>query len=402
MRDMTHQDGGFFSAEDADSPKPELPDEEGEGAFYVWSKKDILDALGKDTGEMFSYYYGVEEGGNALSDPQHEFTGKNILYVAHSLQQTAKRYDKSGSEMGSILARARGKLFEIRKKRPRPHLDDKILTSWNGLMIGAFSRAYQALDDPKYLLAAQRAADFIVTHLYDPHTKTLKRRFRDGEAKYDAHLDDYGFFVQGLLDLYEASLDFRWLRTAIEITQTQIERFYDQEGGGFFDTSGKDTSILVRMKEQYDGAEPAGNSIAVMNLLRLSQMIDNREWREKAGRSLALFGDVLNKQPMVMPQMVAALDFSMAKPKQIVIAGAQRDEDTKRILREVFSRYLPYRIILLADGGESQRVLAGYLPFIADMSRVGGKATAYICEDYVCQLPTSDLTVIGKLLGKKM
>jgi hypothetical protein len=396
-----HLDGGFYSAEDADSPNPESPEEKGEGAFYIWSKKEIVDAFGSDSGEMFCFYYGVEDSGNAPFDPQHEFTGKNILYVAHTAAQTAKKFGKEEKEVTETLARSRASLFALRAKRIRPGLDDKILTSWNGLMISAFARAYQVLDDPAYLQRAEHAAQFILSHLYDPQSKTLRRRFRDGEAKYDAHLDDYAFFVQGLLDLYESSLSFRWLKSAIELTQTQIDLFWDRERGGFFDTSGKDSSILVRMKEQYDGAEPTGNSIAVMNLLRLSQMTDNDDWRAKAEQTLALFGEVLQKQPVVMPQMAATYDFSISKTKQIIVAGKRDEPETRKLFKEIYSRYIPNRIILFADGGVEQKQLALYLSFVSTMSMANGKPTAYICEDYVCQLPASDLDTVSKLLAKK-
>ena len=401
LRDMTGAGGGFFSAEDADSPRPENPEESGEGAFYVWSKKEILGVLGDEAGDLFCYYYGVEEAGNAPFDPQNEFTGKNILYVAQSLAETSRKFGKSEDAARLILERSRKQLFDVRARRPRPHLDDKILTAWNGLMIGALAHASQVLDEPRYLQAAQRSAEFIFEHLYDPNSRTLRRRYREGEAKYEAHLDDYAFLTQGLLDLYEASLDFTWLQKAVDLTTSELELFWDHEHGGFFDTSGKDSSILTRLKEQYDGAEPTGNSVAAMNLLRLSEMTDNREWRTKAGQTISVFAGSLEAQPVVMPQMVAALDFSINKPKQIIIAGRHEDAETKKLLKEVFGRYLPNKIILFADGAVQQKKLAAYLPFLATLSMVNGKPTAYICQDYVCQLPTSDLAIVAKLLDER-
>lgn len=398
---LASEDGGFFSAEDADSPKPEAPAEEGEGAFYVWTKKELLEILGMETGEIFSYHYGVEEAGNALMDPQHEFTGKNILYVARSIDDTARMFRKTDQNITSVLSDARRRLLDFRAHRPRPRLDDKILASWNGLMISAFSRAYQALDEKSYLESAENAARFVLARMYDPGTRQLARRFRDGETKHEAHLDDYAFFVQGLLELYEASFDFRWLEIAAEITEKQIEMFWDGEHGGFFDTSGRDSSILVRMKEPYDGAEPSGNSIAAMNLLRLSQMTDNDAWKRKAERAISVFGEVLNNQANVMPQMACALDFLLSTPKQIVIVGARGDNETGRLVREVFRRYMPNRVILYADGGEQQERLARSLPIVKAMTMVDGKPTVYVCEDYVCQLPTSDVHQLSKLLDTR-
>ncbi|MDH3252632.1 MAG: thioredoxin domain-containing protein, partial [Ignavibacteria bacterium] len=398
MRDMTDPEGGFYSAEDADSGTPEDPEEKAEGAFYVWTKDEIISLLGKENGDLFSYSYGIEDGGNALHDPQNEFVGKNILYVAQTAENTARQFSRTTDEVKNILARCRGRLMAVRVQRPRPHLDDKILTSWNGLMISAFARAHQVLRDPQYLQVAERAANCIATRLYDQQNKILLRRYRDGDARFEGHLDDYSFLVQGLLDLYEAGLDFRHLQWAVELTRQQNTLFWDTAGHGFFETSGKDSSILLRMKEQYDGAEPAGNSIAALNLLRLSQMTDNAEWRTMAEQIFAAMGPILQQQPSVAPQMSVAVGFSLSKPKQIVIAGDRTDANTWSLLEVVNSRYLPNKIILLAEGGEPQDKLATLLPFVSSLTRLGGKPTAYICEDYVCQLPTVDRSKVEQLL----
>jgi hypothetical protein len=289
------------------------------------------------------------------------------------------------------LQEAREKLFQVRAKRPRPHLDDKVITSWNGLMISAFARGYQALDEPRYLKAAERAASFITSKLYDSDKKVLLRRYRDGAAGLEAHLDDYAFLVHGLLDLYEASLDVKWLANAIELTDKQIALFWDlpreikrdkpvrnvdsslshgvKTGGGFYDTSGKDETVLLRMKEDYDGAESRcttkfivhrDNSIAALNLLRLAQMTDNDDWHQKGAQTIGTFAERLQQYPSIMPQMLAALNFQLEKPKQIIIAGVPEAADTQKMLREVYSRYLPNKIILLADGGEGQKRLSSY------------------------------------------
>ncbi len=400
LRDLTGPDGGFYSAEDADSARMEDLGEAGEGAFYVWKKNEILDLLGEDVGRLTCYHFGVEEGGNALFDPQHEFTGRNILYVAHRISETAQAFDRPEAEAATLLEKARSLMFEARLKRPRPHLDDKILTSWNGLMIGAFARAYQTFGVPRYLAAAEAAARFVFEHLFDPGGQKLMRRYRDGEAKHEAHLDDHAFLVQGLLDLYETSFDITWLEQALRLTQTQLELFWDNQRGGFFDTSGNDPSILVRMKEHYDGAEPAGNSIAALNLLRLAEMTDNAEWRRKAERCIVLFGDTLRRQPNVMPQMVSALDFLLSDKRQIIIAGPPDHADTRAMLRLVHARYEPNRIILLAEGGNQKNLLVRHLPFMRDLSMVNGKPTAYVCEDYRCRLPTNDLEEFKRLLGE--
>ena len=398
LRDMTGPHGAFYSAEDADSPLPENPDRHGEGVFYTFTKKEIMKILGADVGKIICYHYGIRDEGNALSDPHGEFVGKNILYMAHPANETAGMFGKSSSEIEKVLNEAREKLFYLRDRRPRPHLDDKVITSWNGLMISAFALGYQVLNDPRYLKAAERAATFITNEMYNPTQKVLLHRYRDNVAGIEAYLDDYAFLIHGLIDLYEASLDIRWLIYAIDLTNKQIELFWDGEGSGFYETSGKDESLLLRMKDDYDGAEPTGNSIAALNLLRLAQMTDNNEWHQKGTETIATFAERLKKYPMIMPQMLVALDFQLNKPKQIVIAGEPGAEDTKKLLKEVYKRFLPNKIILLADGSKAQNLLSKYLPFITNIHMLDGKATAYICEDYACKLPTTDVTALIDLL----
>lgn len=397
-RDMTSPEGGFFSAEDADSTDKDNSEKHGEGLFYIWGEQEIINALGKETAEIFNYHYGVKPKGNALEDPQGEFTNKNILYVAHTLKETAKRFDKSSKEISNLLDSAQQKLFNQRQTRPRPHLDDKIITSWNGYMISAFARSYQVLNEEKYLKAAEGAAKFIMSTLYDPKNKTLLRRFRDGEAGLEAHLDDYVFLVNGLLDLYEASFDIEWLQHAVHLTEKQIELFEDTKNGGFYDTSGLDKSVLIQMKSDYDGAEPTGNSIAALNFLRLAQMTDNSSWHEKAVNTINAFSRQIEGYPPIMPQMLVAYDFQSQKPKQIVIAGEPDAADTKKMLAEIRKKFLPNKIVLLADGGEGQKWLAQYLPFFKDIGTQKEKATAYVCQNYTCKLPTTDITEMSKLL----
>ena len=403
LRDMTHPEGGFYSAEDADSAAdPEQPEHKEEGAFYLWLKDEVVALLGEKDAEVFNYLYGVSETGNTINDPHNEFRNGNVLYAAHSVADVAKQFNHSEAEVYEILKRSKPVLFEVREKRPRPHLDDKVITAWNGLMISAFARAYQVLGEKKYLEAAARAAEFVMAKSFDADTKTLKRRFRDGEAKYPAHLDDYAFFSQGLIDLYEASFEIKWLKSAVVLTETMIPLFYDTQDAGFFDTSGEDKTIFLRMKEDYDGAEPTGNSIAVSNLLRLSQMLDRKKWWEFAEKTIRLFANRIQKAPHIMPQMLAAADFSLGKPKQIIIAGKPDSPDTQEMLGLVHQRYLPNKILLLADDSDGQKFLSENLSFIESVAMIDNKATAYVCENYVCQLPTNNLnTFVDLLEGKK-
>jgi len=268
-------------------------------------------------------------------------------------------------------------------------------------MISAFARAGEALDDAKYVNAAQTAAQFVQSKLYSTKTGKLTRRYRAGEIAVEGFLDDYAFFIQGLLDLYEASFDVRWLSWAMQLQGMQDQLFWDSKNGGYYTTSGADPALLMQTREDYDGAEPSPNSVATMNLLRLWQMTDRKDWRNKADRAFAVFSPRLEKFPEALPQLVAALDYSLSKPKQIIIAGQPDAADTRAVLRLVYERYIPNKILMVADGGQGQKQLAQWLPFIASVSRKQGRATAYICEDYVCKLPTADPQVVARLLDGK-
>ena len=290
LRDMTDAGGGFYSAEDADSViTPEHPDLKGEGAFYIWSDEEIRRLLNQPAADWFCYRYGVREGSNVESDPHGEFTGKNILYQAHTVEETARHFGRPPSEVQGELDRAAAILLAARAQRVRPHLDDKILTAWNGLMISAFAKGGAVLDDARYAEAARRAAEFVIGHLYDPASGTLLRRYRAGDAAIPGFLDDYAMFVQGLLDLYEAQFDRRHLELAVRLTGKQQELFEDTEAGAFFSTEADDRRLVLRVKEDYDGAEPSGNSVAVMNLVRLAHMTNRAAFRTSAERTLAAF-----------------------------------------------------------------------------------------------------------------
>ena len=401
LRDMTDASGGFYSAEDADSLLEHGKADHAEGAFYVWSKEEIGRALGEDAAAIFNPFYGVETDGNAPegSDPQGEFTGKNILIQRLTLAEAAKFSGKSEDEIATSLAASRGKLFEIRAQRPRPHLDDKIITAWNGLMISAFARGAQVLDDPRYLAAAQRAVKFIQEKLYTKDAKLL-RNYRQGASEVEGFAEDYAFLIQALLDLYEADFDTDHLRWAYELQVRMNQLFADAEHGGFFSVVKDAPNILLRMKEDYDGAEPSANSIAALNLLRLAQIKAAPEFREQAAQTIAAFSDRLQKMPVTLPQMLVALDASLAKPRQIVIAGPRDAAATRSLVREVHARFLPDKLLLFADGAAGQQWLGERLEFLRSVGPINGQPAAYVCENFVCQLPTSDLAQLRQLLSK--
>jgi uncharacterized protein len=370
LRDMTAPEGGFYSAEDADSViDPANPKEKGEGAFYVWSAEEL------EPYPKVASVYGVRRDGNVSEDPHGEFTGKNILYLRESLDDATE----------AELASAKTALLALRSKRVRPHLDDKILTAWNGLMISAFAKGAQVLNDARYLEAAQRAVGFILTRMYDGRSNILLRRYRDGDAAIAGFLDDYAFFIAALLDLYEADFDAKHVETALRLADKMRELFEDPAEGAFFSTAAGDSSLVLRMKDDYDGAEPSGNSVALLDLLKLAHLTDRAEYRESAERTLRALASKISQQPVAVPQMLVGLDYYLAPRREVIIAGPPQD-----FLREVRAHFLPHTITMLSG--------ATFFPAASQMLAIDGQTTAYVCENYACQLPTSQLAKFAELL----
>ncbi len=403
LRELRGPEGAFYSALDADSPLPGGGREHGEGAYYVWAAAEIQGLLGSDA-PLFMLHYAVQPYGNV--PPGQDIEGwlrqKNVLYVAQSVEETARHFGTSPQQARASVERSRQRLLKARALRPRPPLDDKVITGWNGLMLSALARASQTLEEPRYLQAAMDAARFLRARLYSPKVNRLKRRYRAGSVGIDGHVDDYAQLIQGLLDLYEASFEPGLLTWAVRLQEAQDQLFWDAEKGGYHTVQPTRSKLPIQPREAHDGAEPSPNSIAALNLLRLASITDRDDWQRKAARLFETFGGTLEKQPEAMPYLVAALDFSQGPQKQIVIAGDPGASDTETLLRLVRRRYLPNRILLLADGAGSQKQLAAWNSVIANMTRLRGKATAYLCEDYVCKLPTSDPHVFAGLLNSAM
>ena len=399
LRDMTDKDGGFYSAEDADSAiDPADPHEKGEGAFYIWTQAEIESIVGQPAARWFCYRYGVKPEGNVRSDPHNEFGGRNILFLEHSLEDVARHFDEPLEQVNSAMGIAGKKLFDTRGKRVRPHLDDKVLTAWNGLMIGAFAKGGAILQEPRYTESARRATDFIVSRMYDSKTGILLRRYRLGESAIPGFLDDYAFFVQALLDQYEASFEIADLEWAIKLTGKQIELFEDQEHGGFFSSAAGDPSLVMRMKEDYDGAEPSGNSVAALNLVRLSAMTGRDDFREASDKTLRAFAGRITEAPFGVPQMLVAYEFSLAKPRQVLMAGETASPQMREMLHVLHSHFLPNTVSLLIDSEGTRNALARYNPVIESMQLKNGSATAYVCENFACKLPTNDPVQLAELL----
>ena len=399
LRDMRDTGGGFFSAEDADSPIDASRRTAAEGAFYVWTSDEIRRLLGTDA-DLFAYHYGIETKGNVpdAQDSQEELKGKNVLSERHGLADTAARFNTSDQDVRARLDAARRRLSRARLSRPRPPRDDKVLVAWNGLMLSALARAAQVLDAPAYRDAAVGTARFLETRLYDPKSGSLERRYRNGDADIDALLEDYAFLIQGLLDLYEASFDTRWLSWAVRLQATQDAQFWDEAEGGYFSTRADAPHVIARAKEEYDGAEPSANSVSAMNLLRLWQLTERPEWRQRADGTFRALSVRLGRSPAALPQLLAALDFARSRQKQIVIAGNRNAADTRALLREVHQRFIPNKVLVLTDGRIPEAGLSSLVPMIDGKGMIDGRATIYVCENYVCRLPTTDPRVAGRLL----
>jgi uncharacterized protein len=393
-RDLTDPSGGFYSAEDADSVPPEQAHEahphKMEGAFYIWPDAELGEILGEEA-EIFRARYGVRPSGNAPADPQGEFTGKNLLYTARSLEDIASSTGRDVEEVEASLARSRAALMARRSSRPRPHLDDKVLTAWNGLTIAAFARAARVLDDgASYLDDARRAATFIRTQLWNPSTRTLLRRYRNGEAGVDAYAEDYAFLVFGLLELFQADADPGWLDWAVQLQARQDELFWDPADGGWFSTTGQDSSVLLRLKEDYDGAEPAASSVSVLNLLVLAHLGagDTESYTSKIEFTLGSFAGRAAQAGRTVPMMLAGLSSYHAGSEQVVIVGDRDARDTAALLDVIRSRYQPtmLTICLQPDGRDA---IASRLAWVRALTARNGRATAYLCREFSCQAPTT-------------
>jgi hypothetical protein len=396
LHDLTGPDGAFLSAEDADSLLPgggaKAHGEKREGAFYVWTTAEI-DQLFGDDAPVVRRRFGMEEGGNALADPQGEFRGQNIPYVAQSVEEIATRTGRTIEEVMAVLAGARQRLYEARASRPRPHLDDKVITAWNGLMLAAFARAGRVLvDSPRradWRQAAERAAGAIQAALWQPERRRLLRIFRDGQAAVDGFCEDYAYFAWGLTELFEATGDGRWLDWALELTAIQTELFFDPADGGWFSTTGDDRSVLLRLKEDYDGAEPAAGSIAVRNLLTLGRLTGDQALIDRAGRTLQRYGSEIGRVARVMPFMVSNVARWHAGSTEIVLVGGDDAAGFDALDAALGRRYLPWAVQVPVRPADQRGALAR-LPWIQAMSARDGQAAAYVCRDFACQAPVTD------------
>jgi uncharacterized protein len=413
LRDLTHERGGFFAAEDADSEPPEaaMAAEHGsghnklEGAFYLWSKIELERLLGDDA-TWFCDHYGVEAGGNvpAQLDPHHEMRGSNILKQRRSLADTAKAQGKDPAALADRLVDALERLRAVRALRPRPHRDEKIITAWNGLMISALARAATSpaacLLEKRdfYLAAAGRAAEFVRQELFDPARGALYRAWRGGRGASEGFAEDYAALIAGLLDLYEADWDVRWLQWAEQLQQAMDQRFWDEAGGGYFQAATGDASIVLRLKDDHDGAEPSANSLAANNLLRLAALLHDEGFADRGRQAIRALQPTWARSPWALPAMLCAVERALEEPRQVVIAGDPLTAEFNALVAEIRRAPGRRRASLAVTGRPEETWLTQRVPVLAAM-RAPGKAAAFVCEGFTCQAPVTSPGELRRLLG---
>jgi uncharacterized protein YyaL (SSP411 family) len=391
MRDMSSSEGGFYSAEDADS-------EGVEGRFYVWTEEEIRRVLGKEEAELIIKTYNIDKTGNFGEEATGEKTGSNILYLKKTFPELAASFGMNEREFESKLDHARKRLFEVREKRVHPYKDDKILTDWNGLMIAALSRGACVFSKPLYIEAAEHAADFILDKLRDNKGRLL-HRYREGEAGIRGSVEDYSFFIRGLLELYECTFDVRYLKAALELQKQMNELFLDNKHGGFYFTANDAEELIVRHKEIYDGAIPSGNSVAMMNLLKLGRITGDQSYEEIASKLTRAFSQTVEQAPSAYTQLLSSLDFAIGPSYEVVVVGDPDSSDTKEMLTRLTKTYTPNKVLLFKKIDEESGIEA-IADFTKGQSSIGGKATAYVCLNHICELPTTDLNKTLELLSR--
>jgi uncharacterized protein len=402
-REMYAQDtNGFFSAEDADS-------EGEEGKFYLWEVNEIKQLLNNRDSEIVIDLFNIRSEGNlsaeraGWSDSVHGGKNRtNILYVKSDIKNLSGDLHRKNSRLNLI----RNKLFEYREQRVHPFKDDKILTDWNGLMISAFAKAAQAFENENYLIIAKKSADFILSNMLDKNGRLL-HRFRDGQAGIAASIDDYAFMIAALLDIYETDFNINYLSKAIGLNNDLIKHYWNNESGGFFFSPDDGEELIIRQKEIYDGALPSGNSVAALNLLRIGRITNNPEMETKAMTIMKIFSSTINKSPSAFTQLLASLDFAFHNPKEIIIVGSKNTGITKQYLREIRSKFIPNKIMILlnpaenADKDEPQqsREILKILPHLSSYRMIDNSPTVYLCENYNCKLPVNKLKDLKNLLS---
>jgi hypothetical protein len=393
LRDMTSPEGGFYSAEDADS-------EGVEGKYYLWTYKEIHEVLGSEEADFITHVFNIEREGNYTEEAAGETVSANILHLNKPIEEMASSLNLSQADFVKRLEDARQKLFLHREKRIHPFKDDKILADWNGLMIAALAKSARAFDEPGYTAAARRAVDFILKKM-STNDGRLFHRYRTGEAAVTAYLDDYAFVIWGLIELYETTFDVNYLQTALNLNKDLLEHFWDGQNGGFYSTADDGESLLVRQKRIYDGAVPSGNSVAMLNLLRLGRITADGALEEKASKTEHAFSREVKQGPAAYTQFLIGVHFRIGPSYEVVIAGDSDGRDTKAMLKTLYQSFIPNKIVILRPAEQKSPKIDRISEFIKYQSSIDGKATAYVCLNYKCKLPTTDTRKMLSLLNSE-
>ncbi|MBK7631583.1 MAG: thioredoxin domain-containing protein [Ignavibacteriales bacterium] len=389
LRDMTHPDGGFYSAEDADS-------EGEEGKFYLWDADELRNILDKGESNFAIKFFNVANNGNWIDESKGMMPGTNILHLRNSYKELANEFNISEDDFFNKLGSIRQKLFDYREKRIHPHKDDKVLTDWNGLMISAFAKAAQAFNNCTYADVAEKSYLFIEKHLTKKDGKLI-HRFRDGESGLPAHLDDYAFLINALIDLYETTFEIKYLKKAVELNEILMQDYWDEHNGGLFFTSSTSEKIITRQKEVYDGAIPSGNSIALLNLLRLSRFISDVNYENKALELVKYFSSYISRSPSAFSMFMCGLDFLFSSSTEIVIVSELQDNIVINALELIRNFYNPNKVVVLRSDNINS-TFDELLSFTKDMKMKDNKATFFVCRDYKCNQPVNTTTELENLL----
>ena len=383
LRDMISPEGAFYSAEDADS-------EGEEGKFYTWNDEELNLILDPGDSKMFELVYNIKPNGNYIEESTGKFTGKNIPHLTHTLEKIAEKQNIDLEQLKKNIKKIRDELFKFRENRSRPHLDDKILTDWNSLMIAALAKAAYVFRQEKYKVAAEDAIKFILENLKDENGELL-HRYREGSAEIKAFLDDYSFLIWALIELYEVTLDSKYLIQAISLEEKQTELFWDKEIGGFYFSAENNRDLITRQKEIYDGALPSGNSVAMLNLLRLFQITGNPEYETKADEISRVFAENVKISPSAHAFLMIAVDFAIGPTFSLVISGDSGEKDTMKMLNSIKNEFLPNKTLLHRATEENPPSIDKIANYVGFFDKYLDKATAYVCVNKTCKPPTNEV-----------
>jgi len=393
LQDMNSPEGAFYSAEDADS-------EGEEGKFYLWTSDELEEILSQKEADLALRVFNSEKAGNFVEEATGRKTGANILHLQKSLEEMASELKLSPETLSRNLESIRMSLFKKREKRVRPLKDDKVLADWNGLMIAALAKASVALDEPAYAEAARKASDFILNNMRDKQGRLFHRN-REGQSSIPAFLDDYAFLIWGFLELYEATFEARFLKEALELNDLLLKHFWDDKDGGFYFSPDDGEKLLLRQKELYDGAIPSGNSVQMLNLLRLGRMTSNPDLEEKAAQTGRIYSQDVEHSPSAFTQMMAAVEFGIGPSYEVVVAGATEADDTKFMLKALGAEFSPSKVVLFIPSDKDPSAIFQMAPFTSRMTSIQNKATAYVCQSFTCQKPTTDINKMLQFIGVK-